>query len=107
MAESRKRRFLKRVLLTACGAGALVVSYLAAYGAFNWNGGKPQVLRPAFAPLHLYEATDYPRALTLHTWRNWCLNQGVGNRMTWEECSRFSEENRQQIVQHFRSRIRR
>lgn len=110
MAEqpSRKRRIIKRVALAGSGTVVLAVSYLSAYGAFNWNLGKTAALTPVFAPLHLYESTDYPGALSLHAWRNWCLNQGVGSGLTWEECWRRSEENHKKIVEHYRrSRVRR
>jgi hypothetical protein len=107
MVNARKRQIVKRVSLSACGMVLLVVSYLAAYGAFNWNLGKPVSLRTVFAPLHLYEATDYPGALALHAWRNWCLNQGVGSGLTWEENWQRSEENHKQIVQYYGlSRVR-
>jgi hypothetical protein len=106
MAEqlSRKRRVVKRAIWSLVAVLCLIASYLGSYVAFNWYWGHAlstgrelsvevkKAQRTAFAPIILYERTDWPCARTIAALKIWALNNG---KMDWDEAMSYSEENYQ------------
>ena len=104
MAGPRTRRIVRWAAISAVSTVLLVVSYLSAYGAYNWYSGQqlrqgdvPSVqirraMRYVFTPIYAYLNTDYPCARVIQTWGFWCMCKGTKTGETWEQCWRQMEQ---------------
>lgn len=82
MADSRKRRIVKRVVLGVATVATLACSYVTAYMAAAWYegarlGGDPVIRNLViFEPLREYAGSRAPGSLEFATVQIYCVNNG-------------------------------
>lgn len=94
MAESRKRRIVRRAVIALAVVVLLLSGYVSAYFGMSWLRGR-RVVSPnqaktirttVFAPFHAYKQDeDAPGSRTFRLLELWCMNHGNGSPCSWKE----------------------
>jgi hypothetical protein len=110
MAESRKRRIVKRAVWTLAAAVLLVSVYVSSYLGAWWLHGRmvisqpqlSQVRKTVFHPIEVHYRDCWPGCHYVRVMAMWCLLRGNGQSVTLEEVHigllGMSEERRQQLA---------
>lgn len=93
MAESRKRRIVKRLAVALAAMVLLFASYVGWWCLHHWGRANTgariappphfSAIGPLFIPLDWYSKSDFAGSDTLYTLYIWSL---TGGELSWKEC---------------------
>ena len=107
MAETRKRRIVRRAVIVLACVVLLVGGYVGSYCSMYWLRGT-RVVNPSqshalkatvFAPLDAYiKDEDAPGSHTIRVLELWCMYHGAGKPWTWNEVDELVTAGEQHTV---------